>query len=136
MENGYTRKEISNKLNIGSETLRYYENIGIIPIPVRTKSGYRIYNEEDLLRLKFIKRSKELGFSLSEIADVFKVLNSDKNIDNKIWNNLISPKIEEIDKKIIELTRLREILDYARKDKTLGECDLFKFFIKPLDPVL
>lgn len=130
MENGYTRKEISNKLNIGSETLRYYENIGIIPIPLRTKAGYRIYSEDDFLRLKFIKRSKELGFSLSEIADVFKILNSDKSIDNKIWSSLISPKIEEIDKKIAELTKLKEILDYARKDKSLGECDLFKFFYK------
>ena len=136
MENKYSRKEISNKLNIGSETLRYYENIGIIPIPVRTESGYRIYSEEDLSRLKFIKRSKELGFRLSEIADILQILSRSKNIDNKIGNDLISPKIEEIDRKIAELTRLRELLDYTRKDKTLGECDLFNFFTKPLDPVL
>ena len=65
MENGYTRKEISSKLNIGNETLRYYEQIGIIPKPVRTKAGYRIYSEEDLLRLKFIKMAKDQNLSLN-----------------------------------------------------------------------
>lgn len=130
MENGYTRKEISNKLNIGIETLRYYENINIIPKPIRTESGYRIYSEDDLLRLKFIKRSKELGFSLGEIASILQILSRDKNIDNKKLNDLITPKIEEIDKKITELTRLKEILDYTRNDKSLGKCGLFKFIYK------
>lgn len=130
MENGYTRKEISSKLHIGNETLRYYEQIGIIPMPVRTKAGYRIYSEEDLLRLKFIKLTKDLGFSLSEISAVLQLLSGDKNLNNKILNDQISPKIEEIDKKINELTRLRETLEYSRNDVNLGECDLLKFFYK------
>ena len=130
MENGYTRKEISSKLHIGNETLRYYEQIGIIPMPVRTKAGYRIYSEEDLLRLKFIKLTKDLGFSLSEISAVLQLLSGDKDLNNKILNDQISPKIEEIDKKINELTRLRETLEYARNDVKLGECDLLKFFYK------
>lgn len=53
---GYTRNQISKMLGIGNEALRYYERIGIIPTPSRTESNYRIYNEDDLMRLKFIKR--------------------------------------------------------------------------------
>ncbi len=130
MENGYSRKEISSILNIGNETLRYYEKIGIIPLPVRTKAGYRIYSEEDLLRLNFIKMAKEQGFSLSEISSVLHLLSGDKNINSKILNDQIAPKIEEIDKKIKELTRLRETLEYLRNDANLGECDILNFFYK------
>jgi MerR family mercuric resistance operon transcriptional regulator len=99
-------------------------------MPVRTKAGYRIYSEEDLLRLKFIKMAKDQGFSLSEISAVLHLLSGDKNINNKILNDQIASKIEAIDKKIKELTRLRETLEYLSNDANLGECDLLKFFYK------
>jgi DNA-binding transcriptional MerR regulator len=128
MKNGYTRKEISNKLKIGNETLRYYERLGIIPKPVRTKSGYRIYSEEDLLRLKFILKSKELGFSLREISDTLYLLGGNKNINNKILNEQISSKIDEIDGKIKALKDLKEILENSRKNINIAECNLLSFY--------
>jgi DNA-binding transcriptional MerR regulator len=72
-------------MGIGAEALRYYEKVGIIPIPARTKVGYRIYSKEDLLRLKSIKKAKDLGVSLSEISDVLQLLNSDKKITNRLF---------------------------------------------------
>lgn len=130
MQNGYTRKEISNKLEIGNETLRYYEKIGIIPIPARTEAGYRLYSEEDLSRLKLIKKAKDLGFSLREILSIFQLLNSDKNITNKLFVDQVSSKINEIDQKINALTELRQMLDYIRNNTTLTDCKLLSFFYK------
>jgi Predicted transcriptional regulators len=80
--------------------LRYYEKVGIIPTPARTQAGYRIYSEADLARLKFIKKAKDLGFSLREISSIFQLLSSDKNITNQLFGDQVSAKITEIDQKI------------------------------------
>lgn len=52
------------------ETIRYYERIGLMPPPPRTASGYRAYRPEEVERLRFITRSRDLGFSLEEIASL------------------------------------------------------------------
>ena len=49
------------------ETIRFYERIGIMPKPPRTAGGHRVYDEDHLKRLTFIRRSRELGFTLDEI---------------------------------------------------------------------
>lgn len=128
MKTGYTRKEISDRLNIGNETLRYYERIGVIPKPLRTKAGYRIYTEEDLSRLKFILRSKELGFSLHEISDTSRMWSGDTSINKKILNERISSKIGEIDQKITALKEIREMLEYFRQDPNPDGCKFLNYF--------
>jgi DNA-binding transcriptional MerR regulator len=69
--NTYTRKDLSELFNIGKETLRYYENINLIPNPTRNESGYRVYSEDDVVRIKFIVRLIEL---LKTVKDVKAVL--------------------------------------------------------------
>jgi hypothetical protein len=64
---GYLRGEIAKMANVNIETLRYYENYSLIPSPIRSDSGYRLYSEEILSRLTFIKNAKFCGFSLKEI---------------------------------------------------------------------
>ncbi len=59
--------EMSRKTGVNIETIRYYERIGVMPRPVRTEGGHRAYDADQLKRLAFIKRSRELGFSLGEI---------------------------------------------------------------------
>ncbi len=127
---GYTRKEISNLLKIGNETLRYYEKIRIIPVPERTESGYRVYSEEDLLRLKFITRLKELGFSLREISTISQMLSSNSNINNQILNDQLTSKMEDLDQKINALKDLKELLDYIKNNPDLAKCNLLKFLYK------
>jgi MerR family transcriptional regulator, mercuric resistance operon regulatory protein len=130
MRNGYTRKEVADKLNIGNETLRYYEKIGVIPKPVRTKEGYRIYNDEDLFRLKFILKSKRLGFSLREISAALCNMGENKKINNDILSGLITAKIDEIDRKISDLKELKEMLENSRRNTNLAECGLLNFYYK------
>jgi len=128
MKNGYTRKELSREMNIGSETLRYYEKIGIIPQPERTESGYRLYSEDDLLRIKFIVKAKGLGFSLNEISAFLRMMEKDDNNNHKHLTRLLSEKISDINKKIEELTKLREALNYALYNTDLEECSILKLF--------
>jgi len=63
----YWISEVAEKCNINKETIRYYERKGLIPKPTRTDTGYRMYTEETVRRIKFIKRMQELGFTLAEI---------------------------------------------------------------------
>jgi DNA-binding transcriptional MerR regulator len=123
----YLRKEIAKALNIGNETLRYYEKIGIIPRPKRTESSYRVYNDTDLLRLKFIKRLKALGFSLNEIQAVMQVLDRDNAVNHEILKSRISLKIEEIDQRISALNELKEMLFLSGSRLGKEECGLLKF---------
>jgi MerR family mercuric resistance operon transcriptional regulator len=58
---------LSKRTGVNIETIRYYERIGMLPAPPRTAGGHRIYDRERAKRLGFVKRSRELGFSLDEI---------------------------------------------------------------------
>ena len=58
---------LAREAGVNVETIRYYENIGLMPEPLRTANSYRVYDEADLKRLSFIRRCRELGFSLDEV---------------------------------------------------------------------
>lgn len=62
--------ELATAAKVGVETVRYYERKGVLPEPARSASGYRQYSDDDLWRLDFIRRGKDLGFTLREIAEL------------------------------------------------------------------
>jgi MerR family copper efflux transcriptional regulator len=62
--------EVARRSGFSPATLRYYEDIGLLPATSRTRGGYRAYDERTLERLAFIARAKQLGCSLEEIADL------------------------------------------------------------------
>ena len=125
----YTRKDISELFNIGKETLRYYESINLLHSPMRNESGYRIYSEEDLLRIKFIVQMKNYGFSLREIADLIKIVSDEKSVDQDKLVDYIDSKIIGVENQIKELYHLIKLLNIVKKNKRLGECDFFKSLI-------
>lgn len=63
-------KDVADRSGFSAPTLRYYEEIGLLPVPARTPSGYRSYDEHTLDRLAFIARAKQLGCTLEEISDL------------------------------------------------------------------
>ncbi|WP_026022938.1 MerR family transcriptional regulator, partial [Paenisporosarcina sp. TG20] len=63
----YRISEFADKCGVNKETIRYYERKSLLQEPSRTDAGYRIYPEETVKRVGFIKRMQELGFSLNEI---------------------------------------------------------------------
>ena len=66
-KSGLSRGALAKQSRVNSETIRYYEKIGFMPDPVRSEGGHRLYNETHLRRLSFIRRCRELGFTLKEI---------------------------------------------------------------------
>lgn len=68
--------ELAARVGVNPKTIRYYEDIGLLPAPRRTSTGYRLYDEHDRERLSFIRRAKQMGFSLDEIKGVLDVSES------------------------------------------------------------
>ena len=66
--NTLRRVDLARATGCNLETIRYYETVGIMPNPPRTSKGYRSYDDTHVRRLKFVMRSRDLGFSLEEIA--------------------------------------------------------------------
>ena len=100
-----TRGQLAHEAGIHAETLRYYERRGLIPEPMRNDSGYRIFNEDIIQRIQFIKHAQRLGFSLSLLA-----LRIDKKMTCRNVKRVAESKINEIDEKIRRLREMRRTL--------------------------
>lgn len=79
-----TRATLAKKAGVGSETLRFYEQKGLLPTPSRNGSGYRVYGDDDLVRLLFIRRAQELGFSLEDIKQLLQLTGSIRTPRQKV----------------------------------------------------
>lgn len=102
--------QIAEKAGINVETVRYYEKLKLLPRPKRKQdSKYRIYDEDDLKRLLFVKRAKELGFTLKEIKELL-----DLRIDSRAKcgdvKHLTEHKLKDVDNKINDLKKIRNVL--------------------------
>lgn len=102
--------QIAEKAGINVETIRYYEKLKLLPRPKRKQdSKYRIYDEDDLKRLLFIKRAKELGFTLKEIKELL-----DLRIDSRAKcgdvKHLTEHKLKDVDNRINDLKKIRNVL--------------------------
>jgi MerR family mercuric resistance operon transcriptional regulator len=73
--NGYrmTVGRTARLAEVGIPTMRFYERAGLLPKPTRTASNYRLYPDEAVARIRFIRRAKELGFTLKEIKDLLEL---------------------------------------------------------------
>lgn len=107
----YLRSKIAKMAGVTIETLRYYEKKGLI-LPKRIGNGYRVYSEEILDRLNFIKRAKQAGFTLEEIRKTLQLFDYQLNYEDltNIMEEGIKTKIKEIDTRVGGLMDIREIL--------------------------
>ena len=62
--------ELAGRLGVNPKTIRYYESIGLLPDPGRTPSGYRVYDEDAVDRLRFIRTAQRLGVTLDEVKEI------------------------------------------------------------------
>jgi DNA-binding transcriptional MerR regulator len=124
----YLRNQVAKLANINVETLRYYEKIGLISIPPRNDSGYRIYDDQTLKILKIIGYAKSCGLTLEEIKELLIIIYNE-NIDYENIIELIEEKIKIINKKIYELNKMKEILNIVKNNvNNEVECPLKKSF--------
>lgn len=103
--------KLSKMAGVTNDTVRFYERYGLIDPVGRSNSNYRLYREEDAVRLRFIKRGKELGFSLKEIKDLL-ALNEDPNATKADIRARTKKKAEDIKQKIHELSRILTALEH------------------------
>lgn len=108
--------KLAKSLNITTRTIRYYEEIGLMGPPERLTGGTRTYNSEDIQRLKFILKLKELGISLKEMQELARNFDINQQNFQTITPRLIELldlHISKVDEKIAKLSSLRgEIVDY------------------------
>ena len=101
--------KLSEFSGVNIETIRYYEKIGIIPKPSRSQSGYRLYNEEYIKNLTFVKRSRELGFSIKEIKSILTLVKDHSYSCSEVHGLTIS-HLNDTRKKIKDLKKLESTL--------------------------
>jgi len=94
---------------VTAKMVRHYESIGLLPPARRTEAGYRLYGPDDVRMLQFIHRSRALGFSLDQIADLL-ALWRDKHRASADVRRLALAHIEELDRKIAELEAMKRTL--------------------------
>ena len=112
--------EISRRTGVNIETIRYYERIEVMPRPKRSEGGHRLYNESQLNRLAFIKRSRELGFTLKEVRTFLALIDSGKMTCSEV-HALTIEHLSEVRNKIADLKKLELALKDLAAQCSLGD---------------
>jgi MerR family mercuric resistance operon transcriptional regulator len=108
--------QVSHLSGVNIETIRYYERIKMLPAPPRTTSGRRVYGSTDLRTLAFIRRSRDLGFSLDEIRALLRLGGPEKASCREV-REIAAHHLEDIRAKLADLKKLERILA-----RTVGRC--------------
>lgn len=98
------------------ETVRYYEKIGLLPAPARDAANYRSYGKTHLARLSFIRRARDLGFTLDQVRELLG-LADDRQQSCAAVDAIATTHLTEIDRKIADLQALR-----AELSRLIGDC--------------
>jgi DNA-binding transcriptional MerR regulator len=105
-------RELAEQVGVNPKTVRYYEQIGLIPPAPRTAGGYREYADSDAARLTFIKTAQRLGLSLEEVAEMLRLRERGEPPCGYV-RHVISHQLRSVDKRIAELRALRSELRAA-----------------------
>lgn len=110
-------KAFAQHTNLSAKTIRYYEEIGLLPPPKRLENDYRDYDEIDVVRAKFVAGARRLDFSIDDIQEILDL--RDKRIAPcRVVLELLEEKADEINHRIVELQRMEAEL---RELRQLGE---------------
>jgi len=109
--------ELAKLTGCQSETVRFYEQKGLLPPPVRSQANYRMYDASHAERLHFIRRCRSLGMSLNEVETLLGYQDQPERSCSGV-NALVDHQLSEIDRQILELRKLRTELSNLR-----GRCD-------------
>lgn len=108
---GYRISEVADRTGFPPSTLRYYEDVGLLPEPARTEAGYRVYDEEDVDLLLFVGRAKRLGLSLEEITHLAEARRDDCGTTRGRLVELLDAKLRQVHEEVVELTRFSQQLE-------------------------
>ena len=106
---GYRIGDVTRMTGLSADTLRYYEKIGLMPKVARNASGVRVYDEQDLSRLRFIRRAQRMNFSLEEIGMLLRMRENPRHARDEV-RQLTAHKLAEVERSLEELGLLRNEL--------------------------
>lgn len=106
---GLQRAQLAHLTGCHLETIRYYEKIGLLRDPPRSASGYRLYDETDIRRLRFILRARELGFVIDEIRGLLHLVDCQSQTCAEVQHRT-EPHLAEVRAKIADLQRIEAVL--------------------------
>jgi DNA-binding transcriptional MerR regulator len=125
---------LAKQTDLGVETIRYYERIGLLTPVGRKDSGYRIFNVDSLKTLLFLRKAQELGFTLSEIKNLLK-LKADKQPRCQDVQTKAQKHLENVNDKIESLSKIKDVLSgliqQCRQRKTDDCCPILECFNDP-----
>ena len=107
---GLTRGPLAARTGCNIETIRYYERVGLLPPPPRSAGGHRIYGRDLVKRLNFVRRSRDLGFTLEEIRELLRLVDGGTCTCGEV-EQLAGDHVREIRRKIADLRRLQRVLE-------------------------
>jgi MerR family mercuric resistance operon transcriptional regulator len=107
---GFTVGDLATRSGCRVETVRYYEKTGLMPDPPRTEGGHRIYSLEHLKRLIFIRRSRNLGFSIEQVKGLLRFVDEPDHTCGEV-KGMAMVQARAVQEKIDDLKRLQKALD-------------------------
>ena len=101
--------ELAERVGVNPKTIRYYEDIGLLPDPARLPSGYREYTDDDFDRLRFIRTAQRLGLSLSEISEILSFRERAERPCDYVLG-VLDRQVADLDRRMAEMAQLRREL--------------------------
>ncbi len=101
--------KVAKKTSVNPKTIRYYEEINLLPKPKRERNNYRLYSQDTIKRINFIKKAQSLGFTLREIKEVLALRDRGFKPCSHV-RGLLMQRVIDLDQKLAELTMLRREL--------------------------
>ncbi|WP_395318515.1 Cu(I)-responsive transcriptional regulator [Variovorax sp. UC74_104] len=101
--------EAAQRSGVSARMVRHYEGLGLLPAVARTESGYRQYGEADIHTLRFIKRSRDLGFSMEEIAELVGLWNNRRRASSSV-KRIAQKHLGELEQRIADMQSMRSTL--------------------------
>ncbi|HNP35009.1 MAG TPA: helix-turn-helix domain-containing protein [Woeseiaceae bacterium] len=131
----YSIGELAARTGVNKETIRYYEKAGVMPDPPRTSSGYRMYGPEHLDRLRFIRRCRQLGFSMANIGSLLELVD-DHDYSCAEVKSLTLTQADAVSAKIRDLERLEKTLRKVASrctGRNVPDCPVIDALLDPDD---
>jgi MerR family mercuric resistance operon transcriptional regulator len=107
-DRGLTIGRLASAANVGVETVRYYQQRKLLPVPA-SQGSFRRYDEGIVKRIRFIKRAQELGFALEEIRELLRL---NDGTDRRAIRRISTARLDQIEDKLTDLNRMRKVLKH------------------------
>lgn len=131
-----TRRELARCCGVNFETVRYYEQRRLLPIPPRSSGNYRLYSEDAVRRIRFIKRAQRLGFKLSEVRELLDLADAPSTPCQAVRARARA-KLTDLDQRLSDLRAMRASLGTIVNECTgkgpVASCTILEALERPVE---